>query len=105
MEIGPGVQIAEQRRLSAIDPATPPEHLAYLIPEYPSEILANPVFPLLLLEDPARWIPEQLRARCYAAQGRLNDLQPDMTDVEARLFAADCAERVLWIFERASSSP
>jgi hypothetical protein len=86
------------RDLASSPEATLDELLAAAT-EYPEEVLANPALPLLALEDPAAY--ERIRREALASQARLRveAALARLGDRRRRLFAADCAERVLRYFE------
>ncbi len=60
------------------DPGTPLRELRALVALYPVEVLQNPAFPLLALEDPGLFVETKLRAerwaRLYRARGHLERL-------------------------------
>jgi len=79
------------------DPECPTERWWQLAGAHPLEAMTSVLYPILTLEDPARWMEvESYCARTWAL-GNAKRLPPR----EARLFAADCAERALPVFERA----
>ncbi len=66
---------------------------------YPLVAMASPLFPLLTLEQPERWLRMEEAHRGAWIGLCVSHLDFDTT---RRLFAADCAERALPIWERAS---
>src|SRR5262245_59085937 len=83
----------------ARDPETPPEELEALVEAEPEAVLANPALSLLALENPAvyQWLTQQARIALLE-----RELRAGLARLEAptrRLFAADCVERVLPLYE------
>ncbi len=87
-------------RQKALDPNTDPEVLCDIAGEYPDEVLANPVMPLLLLEDPSGlWARITGRAKSVQATRALNKIILRMPDEHRGVFAAACLRRALPVLE------
>ena len=79
-----------------LDPHCETERWWELAKEYPIEAMSSALYWMLILEKPERW--EQLQ------QGNIDDWVSQAAERlpfrERELFAADCAERVLCLYER-----
>ena len=79
-----------------LDPECDSEHWWELAADYPLEAMASVLFPLLTLEAPARW--EKMQEE-YAEQWIEISFRR-LPWEQKELFAMDCAERALPIFEQ-----
>jgi hypothetical protein len=89
----------------ASSPEATPDELLDLAEEHPAEVLANPALPLLAREEPATYglilsVARRWRAEKVIAAGLL-----PLPDGDHRLFACECVERVLWVYERFGPTP
>jgi hypothetical protein len=90
-------------KLTGVDLARSPEatldELLSLAEKFPEEVLANPALPLLALEAPQKYALLQYVA-CYELTWQaISRVLERLDNRRRRLFAADCAERVLHLFE------
>src|SRR5688572_9854045 len=90
----------DKERDLARSPAATPSELRGLASKHPDEVLANAALPLLALEDPALYEEIYFRARRERARRVLRSEPSRLGEERRRLFAADCAERALPLFER-----
>ena len=81
---------------AAVHPNCPEKLWWYLAERHPVEALANPASQLFLLESPERWAEMEAKQSIYWIIGN-EDALPLAAH---RLFAVDCAEHVLSVFER-----
>jgi len=77
------------------DPECPTEEWWRLAAEHPFEAMASPLYPLLTLESPERWV--QLERDNL--EEWIDDAANRLLYNNQHLFAADCAERALPIYE------
>jgi len=78
------------------DPECPTAEWWWLAEKYPVAAIQSPLYPLMILEAPDRWV--EIEAR-HAADW-INKYANHLPLREDRLFGADCAERVLPLWER-----
>src|SRR5262245_6153766 len=86
----------------ARSPNASPAELEDAAAEHPDEVLSNPALPLLALEDPAAYERVQVKALLSQARLRVEEAVARLDDRRRRLFAADCAERLLPEYEAVS---
>jgi len=79
------------------DPECPVELWWSLAVNYPIEAMQSILYDLMTLEEPERWV--QLEEDHI--QDWIDTIASGLPPMQQELFAADCAERVLPIFERA----
>jgi len=79
------------------DPECPVDEWWAIATDYPLEAMVSPLYPLLTLEEPERWLEIEHRN----AERWVRSHQTMLSEQDQRRFACDCAERVLDFWEEA----
>src|SRR5262245_18825398 len=87
-------------RARAASPATPPAELLALARRFPDEVLSNPGVEALARRDAAAWAELTHTARWYQLDREIRPGLARLGGVAQRCYLADCAERVLPVYER-----
>jgi hypothetical protein len=90
----------KQIREAARSPHTFPQGLFLFAEDFPHEVLANELLPLLALEDPAQYARILVRAQSGLLKEEINQKLLCLSPKEQSLFLADCVEHVLPLYEQ-----